>query len=101
LDRISIRELKPGMKGVKVSGRIESKRKDLRSAYTPHAIAVMRDRTGTIFLNLWRGQIGQVRKGDTVSVKEGFVRMRRGSLELSTWEEVLTVSRRKAARSAA
>jgi ssDNA-binding replication factor A large subunit len=99
--KTAIRDLKRGMKGVRAGGKVQSVKKDLRSAYTPHALAVIRDRTGSIPLNLWRGQISQVRIGDAVLVKEGFVRAWRGTLELSTWEEELTVSRQRKPKSSA
>lgn len=82
-----IRDLKPGMRHVEIVGKVKSKEVIMRSPKML-AKAIINDDTGEIVLNLWRGQAEQVSVGDTIRVLNGFVKMWRGKLELSTWRDV-------------
>lgn len=93
---VKLKDVKPGMKDIEVTARVTKKWEDSRSMYTPHALAMLSDKTGEVRLNLWRGQIGQVDVGDTVILRAAFARKHKGLvLELSTWEEQLKVRKAK------
>ena len=86
-----ISEVRKGMTGLKVRARVVRKWDDKLSMYRPHAMALLDDGSGQIRLNLWRGQVAQVEVGDILSLKDAFARGRKGTVELSTWEEELEV----------
>jgi ssDNA-binding replication factor A large subunit len=98
--KVKLRDVKPGMKDLEVTAVVTKKWEDQRSMYTPHALAMLSDKTGEIRMNLWRSQIDQVDVGDTVRLKAAFARRHKGlALELSTWEEELKIVKaRKRAR---
>ena len=74
-----------------VEGTIVRKEKTQRSVWREHALCTLTDETGSILLNLWRDQINQVNLGDTIRLKTAFVQKRKGSYQLSTWEEKIEV----------
>lgn len=85
--RLKISQIRPGMRGICITGIIESiddvKVVETRFGPARVAQAVLRDESGSIILNLWRGQIDAVREGDTVRVENAFVRTFRGQMELN------------------
>ncbi len=48
------------------------------------ATARLKDETGEIEMSLWNEQIGQIGKGDTVKVVNGYVKEYQGELQLTT-----------------
>ncbi|MBN2454776.1 hypothetical protein JXB11_04485 [Candidatus Woesearchaeota archaeon] len=48
------------------------------------ATATAKDDTGTVSLSLWNEQIDQVKKGDTVHIKNGFVSEWQGEKQLTS-----------------
>jgi ssDNA-binding replication factor A large subunit len=92
--KVKLKDVKRGMKDIEVTAVVTKKWEDQRSRYTRHALAMLSDKTGEVRLNLWRSQIDQVDVGDTVRLKAAFARIHKGlALELSTWEEELTVAK--------
>lgn len=47
------------------------------------AMAMLKDETGSIRLNLWRGQIDAVKNGDKIMLENAFVRTFREDMELN------------------
>ena len=84
---MKISQIRSGMDGITVSGRITSIgiKSIVKTRYGEAAVvrSVLEDDTGTITLNLWRGQIDLVREGDDVRVENAFVRTYRDQLELN------------------
>jgi len=48
------------------------------------ATATIKDDSGQIMLSLWNEQIDKVKQGDTVTVKNGYVKEWQGELQLTT-----------------
>ena len=85
---MNISELKTGMRGVSVVGKIvsisEPRTVNLRAGGTAQvADAVLSDDTGSIKLSLWDSQINQVKQGDKVSVENGYIQSFRGENSLN------------------
>lgn len=84
---LKISEIKPGMRGLTVSGRIasvgEARTVETRYGRARVAQAVLEDGTGRIILNLWRDQVEAVRAGDHVRVENAFARAFRENVELN------------------
>jgi replication factor A1 len=57
-----------------------------RSDDTSHRVteALVADETGSVLLTLWDDTIDQVNEGDIYDVRNGFVRLFRGSMQLNT-----------------
>ncbi len=98
---LKISEIKAGMDGITVTGRIihiENIR-TVQTRYGPAhvALATMEDDTGSITLNLWRDQIDMVLEGDVIRVERGFVRTFGNRLELNVGSrgKIEVVSRTK------
>ena len=83
--------LKSGMKNITIVGRV-IRSETMPTRYTSLTKATIEDETGKIILNLWRSQTTQCKVGDLVKVKNGFVRSRMGSKELSTWSDIEVLS---------
>ena len=87
MNKVKISQIRPGMRGIGVAGTIVSigdvKVVETRFGPARVAQAVLQDESGNIILNLWRGQIDIVRKGDTVLVENAFVRIFKGQMELN------------------
>lgn len=87
MPKVKICEIKSGMRNIEVTGQIESiserKRVKTRYGFADVATAVLRDKTGSIHLNLWRQQIDAAREGETVRIKNAFVRVYGNRLELN------------------
>src|SRR6266581_7931774 len=85
---MKITELKPGMRGVSVEGKIESitepRTVNLRTGGTDQvAYAIISDETGQIKLSLWDDQINLVKQGDNVSIENGYTQAFRGENSLN------------------
>jgi len=84
---MKIRDIRPGMRNVEVTGTITEKgeRKEVITRFGPALVcwATLRDETGSIRLNLWRGQIDAAQTGDTVRVVNAFVRVFGEKMELN------------------
>jgi ssDNA-binding replication factor A large subunit len=93
---MKIRELRAGMRGLEIAAEVVDKSESTLKGGKKHAIATIRDETGITKLNLWRNQVEQVEVGDTIRVQQAFVRSWAGTLELSTWADIVVVSRSSA-----
>jgi replication factor A1 len=85
---MNIVDLKPGMRGVSISGKIESitepRTVNLRAGGTAQvADATISDETGSIKLSLWDDQINMVKQGDMVSIENGYTQEFRGENNLN------------------
>ena len=85
---MKITELKPGMRGVSVEGKIESitepRTVNLRTGGTAQvADAIISDEIGQIKLSLWDDQINLVKQGDDVSIENGYTQAFRGENSLN------------------
>jgi len=70
---------------VKVVQKGEARETVSRQDGTTHRVldALVGDETGTIYMTLWDDNIDKVNEGDTVSVKNGYVRPFKGSMRLN------------------
>ena len=85
---MNLSELKPGMRGIKTEGKIESisepRTVNLRSGGTAQvADAVISDETGHIKLSLWDEQLNIVKEGDRVYIENGYTQEFRGETSLN------------------
>jgi replication factor A1 len=85
---MKITELKPGMRGVSIEGKIDSiteaRTVNLRSGGTAQvADATISDESGQIKLSLWDDQINLVKQGDNVSIENGYTQAFRGENSLN------------------
>jgi len=86
---VKVGELTPESRAVNVTAKVVSKG-EARSVtggrdYESHKIvdALIGDETGCVYLNLWDDNIGKVKEGDTLSIKNGYVNLFRGSMRLN------------------
>ncbi|HEY1248133.1 MAG TPA: DNA-binding protein [Nitrososphaera sp.] len=80
---MDISELKPGMRNVSITGKIESvgepRTVNLKTGGTNTvADAIISDETGSTKLSLWGDDINKVQSGDTVSIENGYVNTFKG-----------------------
>jgi replication factor A1 len=70
---------------VKVVQKGEARETVSRQDGTTHRVldALVGDETGTIYMTLWDDNIDKVNEGETVSVKNGYVRPFKGSMRLN------------------
>jgi replication factor A1 len=85
---MKISELKAGMRGVSVTGNVDSlaeaRTVNLRTGGTAQvADAVISDETGSIKLSLWDDQINIVKQGDRISIENGYTQAFRGENNLN------------------
>jgi replication factor A1 len=85
---MKIGELKAGMRGVSVTGNVDSlaeaRTVNLRTGGTAQvADAVISDETGSIKLSLWDDQINIVKQGDRISIENGYTQAFRGENNLN------------------
>jgi len=85
---MKIYDLKAGMRGITVEGKIESitepRTVNLRSGGTAQvADAIVSDETGSIKLSLWDDQINTVKQGDKVCIENGYTQEFRGQNSLN------------------
>ncbi|MEM3665683.1 MAG: OB-fold nucleic acid binding domain-containing protein [Candidatus Bathyarchaeia archaeon] len=98
---MKISDLRAGMEGVNVTGRVvkitEETEVETRFGKSRLAVAMLSDDTGSIRLNLWRWQANLVKVGDILIIENGFVRSFKGQLELNVGSrgKIITVSRTK------
>ena len=59
--------------------------KEVKTRYGPAKVcaAILEDETGSIRMNLWRGQVDKVRVGDTIHINNAFVKVFNEQLELN------------------
>jgi len=86
---VKIGELNPNSKAVNVTAKVVSKG-EVRSItggrdYTAHEVvdALVGDETACIYLTLWDDNIEKVKEGDTLSIKNGYINLLRGSMRLN------------------
>lgn len=85
---MKISELKSGMNNITVSGKVMevSEPRTVQTKYGSRidvATATLEDDSGQVKLTLWGKRIGEVKAGDEVEVKNGFVKDFKGELQLS------------------
>lgn len=84
---MKISELKRGISGVSVEGKITEKSipRRVNTRYGKRSVAdtTLEDKTGTIGLSLWEEQIDTVSEGDEVKVTGGYVTEFRNMLQLN------------------
>jgi len=84
---LKVKDLRPGMDGVTIRGRIvkisEKIEVETKFGKSLLAVALLEDETGSIRLNLWRGQIDLVKVRDEIIVEHGFVRTFKDQAELN------------------
>jgi len=85
---MKISELKPGMRNVSVTGKIDSvgqpRTVNLKSGGTNNvADAIISDESGSIKLSLWGDDINKVQPGDKVSIENGYINTFKGENSIS------------------
>lgn len=84
---MKISELKRGMRGVNVSGKIEeiSEVRRVNTRYGPARVAdaKLTDDSGSIKLTLWNEQLDNVGVGYEVDIENGYITEFRGELQLN------------------
>lgn len=86
---MKVEKLTPNSREVNVIIKVVSKSgvRDVTSArdYSSHRVAdaLVGDETGCIYLTLWDDNIDRVNEGDTISIKNGYVNLFRGSMRLN------------------
>jgi len=84
---MKINEIKRGMSGISVEGKIadisESRRVRTRYGSRSVADATLEDETGSIKLSLWEEKIDAVHIGDKVKVSDAYVTEFRNQLQLN------------------
>lgn len=85
---MKISELKPGMRNVSVTGKIDSvgepRTVNLRSGGTNTvADAVISDESGSMKLSLWGDDINKIQAGDRVSIENGYINTFKGENSIS------------------
>src|SRR3989304_3068135 len=85
---VKVGELTPNSREVNVIVKVASKgqTRDVTSGrdYSIHKVAdaLVGDETGCVYLTLWDDNLGKVNEGDTISIKNGYVKLFRGSRRL-------------------
>ncbi|MEM2082506.1 MAG: OB-fold nucleic acid binding domain-containing protein [Candidatus Bathyarchaeia archaeon] len=85
---MKIAELKPGMRGVNLIGKIQeiSAPRHVTTRFggmSRVADAILSDESGAVRISLWNEQIDQVRPGDSIKVENGYVTSFRGEAQLN------------------
>jgi replication factor A1 len=85
---MKVTDLKPGMRGINIEGKIESitesRTVNVRSGGTAQvADAIISDETGSIKVSLWDDQINMVKQGDKVYIENGYTQEFRGENSLN------------------
>ncbi|HIE18966.1 TPA: hypothetical protein EYP75_04490 [Candidatus Bathyarchaeota archaeon] len=84
---MKIREIKRGMSGISVEGKIveKSETRRVRTRYGLRSVAdvTIQDDTGSIKLSLWEEKIDSVSIGDRVKVSDAYVTEFRNELQLN------------------
>src|SRR5215813_6841884 len=74
IEWLSINDLKIGMKGVNVKGKIDRIMPPQPTRYGPIVVAVISDSTSKINLGLFNGQSEKLNEGDEVCVEKGYTK---------------------------
>ncbi len=85
---MKISELRIGTTGIDLQAKVTdvSEPREVRTKFgysTRVASATIEDDSGTISMTLWGNQIDQINVGDTVEIKDGYIREFRGELQLN------------------
>jgi len=86
---IKIERLTPDSREVNVIVKVISKSqvRDTTSGrdFSTHIVAdaLVGDETGCVYLTLWDDKIGKIDEGNTISIKNGYVKLLRGSMRLN------------------
>jgi len=84
---MKIAEIKPGMDGINIVGRVvqvgQRRIVETRFGKASVATAILEDESGRVLLNLWRHQIDLVKEGDVIRVENAFTRVYKGKIELN------------------
>ena len=84
---LKIKEIKLGMNGVSMEGKIieKSEPRSVNTRYGQRSVADVKleDETGTINFSLWEQQIDLVNVGDLVSIKGAYVTEFRNEIQLN------------------
>ncbi|MBS7609729.1 hypothetical protein KEJ19_04045 [Candidatus Bathyarchaeota archaeon] len=81
---VKVESLSPNSRGIDISVRVVSKgavRETMGGRKV--ADALVGDETGCIFLTLWEDDIGRVNEGETITIKNGYTSLFRGSMRLN------------------
>jgi len=82
-----ISELKAGISDAHIKGEVVevAQPRSVQTKYGPNVVSnvMVQDKSGKIKLVLWAKQIEQVKKGNTVEVKGGYVTEWQGELQLN------------------
>lgn len=83
-ESVKVEKLTPSSRDVNVSVKVVSKG-EVRTTMQGRQVAdaLVGDETGCIYMTLWGDEIGKVKEGDTVTVRNGYVSLFRGSMRLS------------------
>ena len=83
----NISELKAGQSDVNVKGKVVevAQPRSVQTKYGPNVVAnaKIEDESGQIKLVLWAKQVEQVKEGNTVEIKGGYVTEWQGELQLN------------------
>ena len=84
-ESVKVEKLAPSSRDVNVSVKVLSKG-EVRTTMQGRQVAdaLVGDETGCIYMTLWGDSIGKVKEGDTVTIKNGYVSLFRGSMRLNT-----------------
>ncbi len=86
---VKVSELTPNSKEVNVIVKVANKgqTRDVTSGrdYSIHKVAdaLVGDETGSVYLTLWDDNVTKVNEGDTISIKNGYINLFRGSMRLN------------------
>lgn len=82
-----IKDIRANMRNIDIICSVVEKgeAKEVRTRYGPAKVcaAILEDETGSIRMNLWRGQVDKVRVGDTILIHNAFVKVFNEQLELN------------------
>ncbi len=88
-ESIKVEKLTPSSRNVNVIVKVVSKG-ETRSItsnrdYSTHSVAdaLVGDETACLYLTLWDDNVGKMNEGDTISIKNGYVNLFRGSMRLN------------------
>ena len=83
-ENVKVEKLEPSSRDVNVLVKVVSK-SAVRGTMSGRSVAdaLVGDETGCIYLTLWEDNIGKVKEGDTITIKNGYVSLFRGSMHLN------------------
>jgi len=84
---MKIKDIQANMRNIDIICKVVEKgeTREVQTRYGPAKVcaAVLEDETGSIRINLWRGQVDKVRVGDTIHIQNAFVKVFNEQLELN------------------